>query len=69
MVFGIKSESIVNRKDIALGFALHYFTPSYLQCSHYLSQIPQPVILYITYTYPCNNTESVFHKGILFNFW
>ena len=28
-----------------LSFPLHYFTPSYLQCSHYLSQIPQPATL------------------------
>ena len=27
--------SIVNRKELVLGFALHYFTPSCLQCSHY----------------------------------
>ena len=45
VVFGIYSSCIVNRKEIVLGFALHYFTPSYLQCSHYLSQILQPAIL------------------------
>ena len=45
MVFGINSSHIVNRKEIVLGFASHYFTPSYLQCLHYLSQIPQPAIL------------------------
>ena len=39
------SSCIVNRKEIVLGFASHYFTPSYLQCSHYLSQILQPAIL------------------------
>jgi len=39
VVFGINSSSIVNRKEIVqgkervLGFASHYFTPSYLQCS------------------------------------
>ena len=42
MVFGINSSRIVNRKEIVLGFTSHYFTPSYLQCSHYLSQ---PAIL------------------------
>ena len=35
VVFGINSSRIVNRKEIVLGFASHYFTPSCLQCSHY----------------------------------
>ena len=34
-VFGINSSRIVNRKEIVLSFASYYFTPSYLQCSHY----------------------------------
>ena len=36
MVFRINSSHIVNRKDIVLGFASHDFTPSCLQCSHYI---------------------------------
>jgi len=50
MVFGINSSHIVNRKEIVLSFASHYFTPSYLQCLQYLSQIPQSAIILHTNT-------------------
>ena len=32
---GFNNSCTATRKEIVLGFASHYFTPSCLQCSHY----------------------------------